>query len=459
MSLQSHRPYLDSLTASRALPRLPAPRLPNSLLWRSVLLIALVLSAGQLTWFELARHFEVEPRARLWAQQLASVVNLTRAALVSAEPGRRRDLLLDLSMREGLRVYPGEPGEAIGPYPDGRFHRLLALHTRARLGPATLLSVRQRGLEGLWVSFDIGGDRYWLMFPTARLERPYPWRWLGFGILVLLLSIVGASLIVWRVNRPLEALARAARRVGRGEWPAPLTPTGPTEVRDLTGAFNQMTANLARVEAERAILLAGISHDLRTPLARLRLGVEILGGNDPALAAELAADIAELDRTIGQFLDFARPEGTEPPAATDLDALVADVVGRYARDGQPVRARAGGLPPARLRPQAVRRLLVNLIDNALRYAGGEVWVETAREGERAVLSVLDRGPGIAAEDAERLKQPFARGEAARSDARGAGLGLAIVERIARLEGGRLLLQPRPGGGLAARVELPFRAPD
>jgi two-component system, OmpR family, osmolarity sensor histidine kinase EnvZ len=201
------------------------------------------------------------------------------------------------------------------------------------------------------------------------------------------------------------------------------------------------------------MVLAGISHDLRTPLSRLRLALE-MSGADPATAEGMSADIDEIDATIGQFLDFARGEN-EALAPADLDGLVDEVIEHYARLGRSVR-RAGEpaagdpLPLARL---AVRRALMNLVDNALRYAGEPVEIATRREPMRAIVEVLDRGPGVPARDAERLKRPFTRLDDARSGPAGAGLGLAIVDRVARAHRGTLELAARDGGGLAARLAL------
>jgi two-component system osmolarity sensor histidine kinase EnvZ len=176
---------------------------------------------------------------------------------------------------------------------------------------------------------------------------------------------------------------------------------------------------------------------------------------DPAVREGMQADIEDMDGIINQFLDFARDAAAEAPQArADLNALVEMLVDRYRRRGQPVEAHLAQLPPLKLKPMAVQRMVTNLVDNALRYGGGPVEIETGREGEMAVLKVLDRGPGIPEQEVERVMQPFTRLEQARSDMQGAGLGLAIVDRVARMHGGEVRLAPRSGGGLEARVELP-----
>lgn len=436
--------------------------LPRTLLWRTFLLVALLMMISVVAWFAIFRSYEREPRARQLAQTMVSVANLTRAALVSARPEARRELLRELSDREGIRIYPAEPTDRVEPLPDRFFlHRVEEL-VREQLGAHTRLTLEREGEHALFVSFRIDdsddGD-YWLALPRERIDRVFPLGWLGWGVAALLLSLLGAWLIVFRITRPLKALQLAAQKVGAGETPPRLDEGGPTELATVATAFNQMSADLAQIDQDRALILAGVSHDLRTPLTRMRMGIEMSA--DDGLREGMTADIEEMDKTIGQFLDFARSEGGEAPQAVDVAALLADLASQYRRRSFAVDVSAAvaqeptfGADLA-LRPQALRRAVSNLIDNALRYAGSDNPVELklgAGAGE-FTIDVCDRGPGIPPQDVERIKRPFARLDAARSNAAGAGLGLAIVERIARSHNGRLELLPRDGGGLVARLVL------
>jgi two-component system osmolarity sensor histidine kinase EnvZ len=429
---------------------------PRTLLWRSVLLIALLLGLAHFAWLQIFRVSEREPRARQVAQQIASVVNLTRAALITANPEKRLQLLQDLSREEGIRVYVGQPGERLVPLPDQPFLRIVGAELRRQLGADTRVALGREGMRGTWVSFDIDGDEYWVFLPRARLDRNEPLRWLGWGALVFALVLMGAYLAVYRINRPLRQLATAADQIGHGKTPQPITETGPEEIRTLARAFNQMSADLKRLDDERALLLAGVSHDLRTPLSRIRLGLEMLDEKIGAgLVSGMVQDVEDIDGAINQFLDFARvTEGEAIVRDGDLNAIARELCDRYARTGRPVAGRFAELPPVALRPIAIQRLIANLVDNALRHGGGTVEVETKLEDGRAAIEVLDRGPGIPAGEVERMLRPFTRLDTARSSA-GTGLGLAIVERIARLHEGSVRLLPREGGGLRARVELPL----
>jgi len=432
--------------------------LPKSLLWRTFLLIALVMILAILAWAAIFSSLQREPRARQLAQMVVSVVNLTRSALVTAQPDKRRELLLELSDREGIRIYPVDEDEVVSPLPQrSPLLQLVAMEVRNKLGAETRFSLARDEEAGFWVSFRIDGDdEYWLMLPSERLERKFPLQWLGWGLAALFLALAGAYLVVFRVTRPLKALANAARDIGRGRQPEALAETGPDEIRGVTHAFNQMSNDLARLDEDRALILAGISHDLRTPLTRLRLAAEMSA--DAAARDGISADIDEMDKIIGQFLDFARDTEGEPPEPTDLNAVIAHIAAPLQRRGAHIELDLADLPPLMLRPLALLRLVANLLNNALRYGGeaAPVMVATRLEKGDVRLEVLDRGPGIPDGEIERLKQPFTRFEAARSGASGAGLGLAIVDRVARAHSGRFDLLPRAGGGLVARITLPAR---
>jgi len=427
---------------------------PRSLLWHTFILLAVLVLATTVAWFEIFRAYELEPRARQISQNFVSIVNLTRTALITSQPERRHELLSELAEREGIQVYPAEAGERIVPPGDRPLVRLVSEMVRRQLGEDTRFAVERDDQPGFWLSFYIEEDEYWVRVPRERIERQIAMRWLGWGALALALSLLAAYFLVSRLNRPLKALASAADAIGKGKIPESIPEKGPEEIRTLSHAFNQMSKDLARLDSDRTLILAGVSHDLRTPLSRLRLGLE-MSGADARLKDGMTADIEEMDRIIDQFLDFARTDGGEAMQYADPASIAAEIAEHFRRHNKAVATNLSIVPELLLQPMAIRRVMLNLVDNALRYGESEVSVSVRAENGATVIDVSDRGPGIPASEVERLKQPFTRNEVARSDKGGAGLGLAIVERVVRAHRGSFELLPREGGGLIARVRLPI----
>lgn len=430
--------------------------LPKSLLWQTFCLMALLMVGVLYAWSHIIRHFQEGPRAASTARMVVSVVNLTRTALINAEPARRQELLIDLAALEGIRIYPAESEDRLSPLIKQRGMSLVVKDIRRQLGARTRFASSWEGLEGFWVSFRLDPDdpdEYWVMLPAERLEQASPLEWLGWGAAALLLALAAAYLVVSRVARPLGAVAGAARLVGQGKTPPRLAEQGPQEIVAVAHAFNQMAGDLARLDADRALILAGVSHDLRTPLARLRLGVEMSGAPESEVTA-MVTDIEEMDRIIGQFLDFGRDEVAEALQTVDLVALIRDIASSYTRRGVDLRLTLLATAHVSGRELPLRRALNNLVDNALRYAGVDQAIDIVLAQDESGgfrLEVADRGPGIPPQEVERMKQPFTRLDAARTNTKGAGLGLAIVDRTMKRLGGSFKLIPREGGGLRAQL--------
>ena len=430
---------------------------PRTLLLRTFLLVSLLIFVSVATWVALFALAQREPQARQLGQLAVSVVNLTNAALVAAEPAKRVALLRDLADSEGVHVYPSEPDDNIAPLPDNRFFATMLETAKTHLGPSTRLAASVNGQTGLWISFSVDKaeeDIYWLMLPGERAESEFPWHWLGWGGASLILALLVAWLIVSRVTQPLRALARAASDVGRGQHPEPIPERGAIELCQLAQAFNRMSDDLKRINAERAEVLAGLSHDLRTPLARLRLEAELSIREDHARNAVID-DIEQMDAVIGQFLDFAHGESVENPELANINDIVVQLAENHGRRSKPPGLALGDLPSVRIHGKALRRAIANLLENARKYGDDPITVETRVSGNEIQIDILDRGPGIPPKEVERLKRPFTRLENARTDATGTGLGLAIVDRIARLHKGAFELLEREGGGLIARLRIPL----
>lgn len=451
----AHTPELDTGQAvSRGL---------GGVFWRTFFLIAVLIGASLGTAYQSFRILERAPRAQQAAQLVVSIVNLTRSALIHSDPEKRRALLIDLAQNEGIRIYTLEHEDQVAALPDEAFLGIIAQHVRSKLGADTQISLQVNGQPGLWVSFFIDDDGYWVAFDPTRLETFPRVQWLGWGAVALTLSLVGAVVISRLINLPLKRLASAAVAIGQGSRPVPLPESGPREIRQANASFNAMVAELERIEADRALLLAGISHDLRTPLTRLRLEIE-LNALDAGTREAMSADVEQMDTIIGQFLDYARPlNATGGFGEIALLELVEEVVGNLAPSSDlVVTVHASPCAPVFGQRTELQRVLLNLLENARRYGRNKdddvARVEiNVRDQNGSILEVCDHGPGIPEAQQERLKRPFTRLDSARSQANGAGLGLAIVERIAQRHHARFELATAPWGGLVARLLFPAKS--
>jgi two-component system osmolarity sensor histidine kinase EnvZ len=439
--------------------------------WRTFALFAGLVIASVLTIFMSYRLLDPAPPEQRLAWEVASIVNLTRSALLGATPARRMPLLEQLAEEEGLRVLPLEPSDRINPIE--RQLGLQALQERLQqiLDEETRVARRVNDEEGLWISFNLAGDAYWLVLPSDRIDRQFGPRLSTILWVTGLLSLLGAFLLSWQADRPLAAVAVALNRLGRGERIPPLPEHGPPRLSELRRNFNRMSAELAAVEDDRALALAGISHDLRSPLTRLRLEVELAPlSEDQRLA--MVQDIERIDAIVGQFIEFARLG--EPPRAQQVDARseIELLIDRYRSGAQPeeplmIDWRSTETVYWVGDPVDLRRVATNVLDNALRYgrsADGRARIVVALEGRSGaiLLTIEDAGAGISPEQFALALRPFSRLDAARTDlgelGAGSGLGLAIVARIVRRYDGELRLESAPAGGLRVTVRLPNARP-
>lgn len=442
-----------------------------SLFWRTFLLIAGLVIACLLAMVELIRVFDPAPAEQKLAWEVASVVNLTRSALISAQSDRRRQLLAELAREEGVRVAPLEPGDRIAPLAPAARARALHTHLRTLLGSSTRLAASVNQETGLWVSFDIDGDPYWLGLAADRFERHLgpPW-WVLLGLAVSL-ALLGALAVSAPLNKPLARLAGALGRISRGQAPPRLPEAGPTEIANLNQHFNRMVADLSAFESDRVVALAGISHDIRTPLTRLRMEIELSALPDPDKHS-MSDDIARIDTIVGKFMEYARTVAGDRQPGRVQNVLIADLIADLAVSYR-TRVDAGELdlhsavsPSIAWRgdPLDLTRMLGNLIENGRRYARtaeglpAELSISADRQPGGCLLRVTDRGPGIPPAERERLLRPFSRLDPERGSHGGSGLGLAIVARLAQRYGGRCVLHDGPDGrGLSVHLDLPDSA--
>jgi len=305
----------------------------------------------------------------------------------------------------------------------------------------------------LWISMTPDKMK-WIRIPIGDYEGKSPMELVIFMSVLLTLSLIGAWLLVSQLHRPLKRLAFAARELGRGDYPGKLKEVGPQELIELTAAFNQMASDVRKLEEDRTLLLAGISHDLRTPITRIRLALEFLSDTDNDIKEGIIQDTEDVDDIIDQFIGYVRFGSEEQLVEADITELIMQVVEASSKQHTGIELDLKKLSPVKFKPLAMKRLISNLIENAYRYGKAPVHIATEEKENKIYLSVTDHGKGIEDLDKLHLFQPFARGEKARSG-KGSGLGLAIVSRIAEMHGGEIRLQNKANAGLQATLILPI----
>ncbi len=431
-----------------------------SLFWRTFFLLALLLIGSILAWLQTLRALEFEPRALQTAQQIASLVNLSRAALVHSDSITRVSLIKTMTEQESVRIVPREPGDQFEAFDEDALGRRIAIELTSRLGSDTLLANSVNQQPGLWVGFSIDGDGYWMRIDRSRFNHTAGTTWIVWLITAAALSLAGAALIARLINRPLNELSFAASRVREGDFNAStLDETVVTsEIRAVNIGFNRMSQKLAKIEQDRAIMLAGISHDLRTPLARLRLETE-LSVADLEARQNMAMDIAQLDAIIDKFLDYARPDKVELVAVPLKQVLDSCLYSLRNRSDLHINLDLSEELTVLADTVELGRVINNLLENALRYGKSvdsgiaEIDIVARAREPWVLLRLRDHGIGVSLEQLTNLTKPFYRGEAARTAANGAGLGLAIVEKTVMRMDGTLALANATSGGLVATIKL------
>ena len=446
---------------SSVLPVSPTPWWKSGLFWRTFFLVGILLLVSIGAWIASYRIEQRGPRARQAADQIVSLVTITRAALAHSAPELRRELLFDLASNEGIRIYPLEPTDKIESLAEGDdFMRDVFPVIQQKMGEDTILSPKVNDMPGFWISFQLEEDDvYWLRLDNGRLKGISGLRWIGWGGVVILLSLIGAGLISRLLNEPLARLAYAARLMANGKSPEPLPEKGVSEIREANHSFNQMVKDLERVDSDRTEILAGISHDLRTPLARMQLELEMSSLSEESKGG-MQSDITQMDAIVGQFMDYARLNNPANSETVDLSTLVHFLVDDARRhpDMNIETDIEEGLQIIAVEID-IRRLINNILTNIDRYGRSEdgiarVDVVCRRQGDGVLIEIADHGQGMPQDSFERMLRPFTRMDDARGQANGSGLGLAIVLRIAKRYRGRVMLDNRKEGGLIVSVLFP-----
>jgi two-component system, OmpR family, osmolarity sensor histidine kinase EnvZ len=429
--------------------------LPRSLFGRSLIIIVLPLVLAQLiaTWIFYDRHWDTVQR-RL-ATSVAGDIALTLDAMRYADRNELPDLFARANASTEL-YYMFRPDETLPTElresGDSQIEEQLAsaLNERVRL---PFLIDADFDPRDILISIELHDGVLQVAAPRKRLFTPTTYifvLWMAGSSLVLLAI---ASIFMRNQVRALRRLAAAAEGFGKGRDAPDFRPEGATEVRQAASAFLKMRDRIKRQITQRTEMLAGVSHDLRTPLTRMRLALELLGDKEPTVG-ELKADVMAMERMVQGYLDFARGEGPEQPREADLILLIEEVAAALRRDGAEVSLALPEEYVLPLRPDAMRRCLANLLGNARRF-GSHIWVTALPVRQGIDVLIDDDGPGIPPAERENVFRPFFRLDASRNPKTGGvGLGLTIARDVARGHGGELTLEDSPQGGLRVRLHLP-----
>lgn len=430
--------------------------MPQSLLGRSALTIALTLTVFVMVSLGSAVYFILIPMAKRSADDFAAIIVQAAHSIESLPEEMHAELKQQLLHNHGLIVTTQRRALPEKTF-DVPYYIFFQESLARRAGQKLSIIESARG-PLIWVDVPAHDTTVRIGFDRKRLGTNPP--------LVLLAIIGGGALLtllvsymeVRRVSEPLANLSAAVQEVGRGRTPEPVPDEGPSEIAALARAFNQMSSDIRELSENRTVIVAGISHDLRTPLTRMEIAIEMLSEDaDPALIAGLRRDLAAMNQLIAQFLQFSRGIEDDDPADLDLWQLIEAQSKDIMRQGVDVRLHRHD-PPCIYFADAValERVLANLLGNAAQYGNGAPIDVRLHCTEKDVsIDIGDRGPGIPADQVDAVFRPFHRLEAARSDgAGGSGLGLAIARQLSVKHGWAIDLLPRDGGGTVARLRLP-----
>ncbi|EGR0793810.1 two-component system sensor histidine kinase EnvZ [Vibrio cholerae] len=426
---------------------------------QSILLFFSLLIASQIYSYYAVFNYALLPSLQQFNKILAHEISLMLDDTSNPNVSSEMDALLKRRVLEqlGVTIHSNDSPEAV-EYQHAISLDLMSEEMSSELGSPTEVRMAL-GEESyiLWMKIDSLPGQL-LRIPLSELQEEDFAPLFRNSIIMALLIVIGGWLFIRLQNRPLIALEKAAKLVGRGETPPHLPEQGTLEIRSVTRAFNRMSKGIQALEEDRALLMAGISHDIRTPLTRIRLATEMMSPEDSYLAESIISDTEECNQIISQFMDYLKPVNREAFEAVDLNDIASDVAS--SEGGYEVQIETelqAGLAPALGNPIAIKRSLSNLVVNALRYGNGWVKVSSGMTADKKLvwLSVEDNGPGIDPSQVNKVFEPFTRGDTARGS-EGTGLGLAIVKRIVSQHHGAVSVSNRSQGGLRAQISFPTK---
>ncbi|GGI81662.1 two-component system sensor histidine kinase EnvZ [Shewanella gelidii] len=428
--------------------------IPRSAFSQTVILIGVLLLINQLVSYMSVMVYVIKPNYQQINQLIARQVNLLFVDGINID---RENLTIVDALNakvkdDGMKVYNQKQAREDG-IEEATYYGFLSAQMSDYLGGKADVRISQGSEIKIWIR-PPQAPSVWIKVPLIGQEVS------GISPLTLYLMVIGALSVAggwWfarQQNRPLKRLQKAAISVSRGDFPEPLPLNGSTEVVEVTNAFNNMSHSMQQLEQDRALLMAGISHDLRTPLTRIRLATEMMSEDEDYLKEGIVSDIEDMDAIINQFIAYIRQDQEAIREQGQVNQIIQEVVtAEHNREGK-LETQLQDCPEIPMQSIAIKRILSNLVENSFRYGKGWVKISSQFNGKAVGFCVEDDGPGIPDDQIPKLFQPFTQGDTARGSV-GSGLGLAIVKRIVDRHQGRVILSNRPEGGLKSQVWLPL----
>lgn len=424
---------------------------PKSAFGQTVLLIGMLLMINQIVSYLSVSYYFVRPSYQQINSLLATQINMLMIEGVDHHNPKIKNKLFDAT---GIQIFEEDVAYERG-LEQAIYYQVLSRQMSLALGGEAEVRVTPGDPYQFWIN-PPQDKNLWIAVPMTGIGEhdisPLTILLMVIGIL----SVAGGWIFVRRLNKPLQALQEAANQVGRGDFPKPLKEEGSSEIIAVTSAFNQMSKGIKQLEDDRALLTAGISHDLRTPLTRIRLATEMMPPDQDWIQEGIIHDIEDMNDIIDQFIDYVRQDRQEKLDITNINQLIEDVVlARNIEQDHNINIDLQDMPDINVRKVAIKRVLDNLLENAFRYGSNDIDIHTGfdKKHKRVFFCIRDKGPGIPEDQIDNLFQPFAQGDKARGSV-GSGLGLAIIKRIVDMHSGEISLSNHPEGGLVAKVSLP-----
>ncbi|MBU6467924.1 MAG: HAMP domain-containing protein [Betaproteobacteria bacterium] len=434
--------------------------LPRSLLGRTALFVIFLVLLTQLATTFVVQRFYTQPLQNRLIDDRVNQIKTLVNSLALLNDDQRPSFIENIKLNEHATILSEKlispPPEAISPNQD----RLIFLEERLKkeISPDSKIAISDRHtIPKIWIYLVTKNGNFWYITERMPFDADFPVRWLLALFFLVLSSLIGLYYGVRQLIQPINRLIRAAQAIARGKLNDPVPEhLGPEEIKTLCRIFNKMQDSLEEVESNRAVMLAGVSHDLRTPLSRLRLAIELSHFGDDKNTEYMIQDLEEIDSTLNQFLDYARIQNEHWLTKVNLNFIVNKVGQLLLSRGYPLTLQlADSLPDASLNPKAIERVIINLVENARRYGKAPIIIQTFKDEHFLYLSVIDHGEGLNAEEANHLLKPFTRKNHSRTGIPGTGLGLAIIDKIVKLHKGQLQFNQSPNSHFEVRVALPL----